>query len=223
MIDMSLSTPIDDKEIYNHPLEIVSEILQKHNLPKQTHEHIIVGLSPLLEKNHPSPEICDFFSKHCRDSPRSHIVIEMFTPVVQRILKHNGDFGKYPHMRLFVQNYLMALVSQNGGMQTVQNFVVSMHSLSSQCPFPRVLPNFVAVCLAAIHGCFEIPFKSLRKQSTTNDMVSDYQLDKEEQMICYTTMMHTMSKFEDWRTHLAQLLQSRPFPDKALTSEKFIK
>ena len=155
MIEMSLTTPIEDTEIYQYPLELVSEILQKHHLPKPTHEEVIVSLSPLLEKNHPSPEICDFFSRHCRDSPRSHIVIEMFSPVVQRILKHNGDFGRYPRMRLFVQDYLMALISQNDGLQTVQNFVRSMHSPSSQCPFPRVLPNFVSVCLAAIHGCFE--------------------------------------------------------------------
>jgi hypothetical protein len=152
---MSLTTPIDDYEINQYPLELISEILQRHNLPRQAHEEVIVALSPLLEKNHPSPEICDFFSRHCRDSPRSHIVIEMFTPVVQRILKHNNDFGRYPRMRLFVQDYLMALISQNSGLQTVQNFVISMHSTCSQCPFPRVLPNFVSVCLAAIHGCFE--------------------------------------------------------------------
>jgi hypothetical protein len=155
LIDMSLSTPVEDTEIYSYPLELISEILQKHALPKPIHEEIIVSLSPLLEKNHPSPEICDFFSKHCIDSPRSHIVIEMFTPVVQRILKHNGDFGKYPRMRLFVQDYLMALISQNDGLKTVQNFVRIMHSTSSQCPFSRVLSNFVAVCLAAVHGCFE--------------------------------------------------------------------
>ena len=155
MIEMSTTTPIDDSEISQYPLELVSEILQKHQLPKPAHEEIIVALSPLLEKNHPSPEICDFFSKHCRDSPRSHIVIEMFSPVVQRILKHNGDFGRYPRMRLFVQDYLMALASQNAGLQTVQNFVNSMHSSSSHCPFPRVLPNFVSVCLASIHACFE--------------------------------------------------------------------
>jgi hypothetical protein len=155
MIDMSLTIPIDDGEIFQFPLELVSEVLQKHHFPRQTHEEVIVCLGPLLEKNHPSPEICDFFSRHCRDSPRSHIVIEMFSPVVQRILKHNDDFGRYLRMRLFIQDYLMALMSQNTGLETVQSFVQSMHSSASQCPFPRVLPNFVAVCLAAIHGCFE--------------------------------------------------------------------
>ncbi len=47
--------------------------------------------------------------------------------------------------------------------------------------------------------------------------------EQEDQLICHTTMMYTMSTFEDWRTHLAQLLQSVPFPDKALTHDKFIK
>jgi len=155
MIDMSLTMPLDDTEIYQFPLELISDILQKHKLPKQVHEDVIISLSPLLEKNHPSPQICDFFSKHCRDCPRSNIVLDTFSPVVTRILKHNGDFGRHPRMRLFIQDYLIALMSQNSGLEAVQQFVIQMHSTSIQCPFPRVLPNFVSVCLASIHGCFE--------------------------------------------------------------------
>ena len=30
-----------------------------------------------------------FYLQHCKNSPRSQIVIELFTPVVHRILKHN--------------------------------------------------------------------------------------------------------------------------------------
>jgi len=52
-------------------------------------EDVIVTLAPLLENNTPSPQICNFFSKHCRSAPRSTLVIDMFTPVVRRILKHN--------------------------------------------------------------------------------------------------------------------------------------
>ncbi|CAF5079499.1 unnamed protein product, partial [Rotaria sp. Silwood1] len=91
MIDFAMTIPIEDVEIHQFPLEIISEILQQQqfNLPRFVHENVIVSLAPLLEKNYPSPEICDFFTRHCRDSPRSQIVIEMFTPVVQRILKHN--------------------------------------------------------------------------------------------------------------------------------------
>jgi hypothetical protein len=65
----------------------------------------------------------------------------MFTPVVQRILKHNTvgieiflsncvfivesvkDFGRYPRMRIFVQEYLLALNSQNDGLRVVQDFI----------------------------------------------------------------------------------------------------
>jgi hypothetical protein len=155
LIEISTTIPLNDSEVYQFPLEIVSEILQSKVLPREVYEEIIVAIGPLLENNHPSAEICDFFSKHCRDSPRSHIVIEMFTPVVERILKHNGDFGRQLRMRSFIQDYLVALISQNHGIKTVQSFVTSMHSTSSQCPFPRVLPNFVSVCLAAIHSCFE--------------------------------------------------------------------
>ena len=53
------------------------------------HESIITAVAPLLVNNQPSPEICAFFSKHCRNSPRSTVVLEMFMPVIQRILKHN--------------------------------------------------------------------------------------------------------------------------------------
>lgn len=32
-------------------------------MPRSSHEDIIIALAPLFENNHPSPEICDFFSK----------------------------------------------------------------------------------------------------------------------------------------------------------------
>ena len=47
--------------------------------------------------------------------------------------------------------------------------------------------------------------------------------EREDQLVCYTTMMLTMSKFDDWRAHLAQLLQSVPFPDQTLTHSTFTK
>lgn len=31
----------------------------------------------------------------------------------------------------------------------------SMHGPTGHCPHPRVLPNLVAVCLAAIYSCYE--------------------------------------------------------------------
>ncbi|EMP36223.1 C-Maf-inducing protein [Chelonia mydas] len=135
LVDMALNSPLQDDSIHQAPLEIVSKLLSENtNLTTQDHESIIV---------------------HCRERPRSMVVIEVFTPVVQRILKHNMDFGKCPRLRLFTQEYILALNELNAGMEVVKKFIHSMHGPTGQCPHPRVLPNLVAVCLAAIYSCYE--------------------------------------------------------------------
>ncbi|XP_030313498.1 C-Maf-inducing protein isoform X1 [Calypte anna] len=156
LVDMALTSPLQDDSIHQAPLEIVSKLLsENNNLTTQDHESIIVAIAPLLENNHPPPDLCEFFCKHCRERPRSMVVIEVFTPVVQRILKHNMDFGKCPRLRLFTQEYILALNELNAGMEVVKKFIHSMHGPTGQCPHPRVLPNLVAVCLAAIYSCYE--------------------------------------------------------------------
>ncbi|KAK2509992.1 hypothetical protein MC885_015739 [Smutsia gigantea] len=156
LVDMALASPLQDDSISQAPLEIVSKLLSENtNLTTQEHENIIVAIAPLLENNHPPPDLCEFFCKHCRERPRSMVVIEVFTPVVQRILKHNMDFGKCPRLRLFTQEYILALNELNAGMEVVKKFIQSMHGPTGHCPHPRVLPNLVAVCLAAIYSCYE--------------------------------------------------------------------
>ncbi|CAH7055949.1 Cmip [Phodopus roborovskii] len=156
LVDMALTSPLQDDSINQAPLEIVSKLLSENtNLTTQEHESIIVAIAPLLENNHPPPDLCEFFCKHCRERPRSMVVIEVFTPVVQRILKHNMDFGKCPRLRLFTQEYILALNELNAGMEVVKKFIQSMHGPTGHCPHPRVLPNLVAVCLAAIYSCYE--------------------------------------------------------------------
>lgn len=156
LVDMALSSPLQDESIHQAPLHIISTLLAENtNLGAQDHESIIVAIAPLLENNHPPPDLCEFFCKHCRERPRSMVVIEVFTPVVQRILKHNMDFGKCPRLRLFTQEYILALNELNAGMEVVKKFIFSMHGPTGQCPHPRVLPNLVAVCLAAIYSCYE--------------------------------------------------------------------
>uniref|UniRef100_A0A3Q3QJS2 PH domain-containing protein n=1 Tax=Monopterus albus TaxID=43700 RepID=A0A3Q3QJS2_MONAL len=156
LVDMALTSPLQDDSIHQAPLHIISTLLAENsNLSTQDHESIIVAIAPLLENNHPPPDLCEFFCKHCRERPRSMVVIEVFTPVVQRILKHNMDFGKCPRLRLFTQEYILALNELNAGMEVVKKFVHSMHGPTGQCPHPRVLPNLVAVCLAAIYSCYE--------------------------------------------------------------------
>ncbi|GFN79289.1 C-maf-inducing protein, partial [Plakobranchus ocellatus] len=220
LIDVSLITPIQDASVYRFPLDLVSDLLQDNDefLSKEFQETIIIALTPLLEKNHPTQEICDFFSKHCKDSPRSTLVIELFTPVVHRILKHNTDFGKYPRMRYFVQEYIQALNCQNDGLKVVTSLVKSMHGPGSTCPHPRVLPNLVAVCLAAIYNCYEE-----RKHSSMENVNSDDfdQIEWENKLLCYVSMMETMSEFDDWRYILGSLLQPIPFPDDAIADSLF--
>ncbi|CAL8262732.1 unnamed protein product [Merluccius merluccius] len=156
LVDMALTSPLQDESIHQAPLHIISTLLAENTkLSSQDHENIIVAIAPLLENNHPPPDLCEFFCKHCRQRPRSMVVIEVFTPVVQRILKHNMDFGKCPRLRLFTQEYILALNKLNAGMEVVKKFVHSMHGPTGQCPHPRVLPNLVAVCLAAIYSCYE--------------------------------------------------------------------
>ncbi|KAG5848551.1 hypothetical protein ANANG_G00099650 [Anguilla anguilla] len=156
LVDLALTSPLQDDSIHQAPLHIISTLLAENsNLSAQEHENIIVAIAPLLENNHPPPDLCEFFCKHCRERPRSMVVIEVFTPVVQRILKHNMDFGKCPRLRLFTQEYILALNELNAGMEVVKKFIHSMHGPTGQCPHPRVLPNLVAVCLAAIYSCYE--------------------------------------------------------------------
>jgi len=220
MIALSLCTPIQDKSIYQFPLDLVSRLLQENEacISQVEHEQIIVALAPLLENNQPTQEICDFFSRHCKHSPRSHIVIELFTPVVQRILKHNTDFGKFPRMRTFIQEYVQALSSQNDGRRVVQNFVKSMHGQASNCPHPRVLPNLVAVCLSAMYNIYEERKNLTLTIINTNEMYLD---DMDDKSLSYVAILETMSEYDDWRPTLSSLLQPIPFPDDALGHSLF--
>ncbi|RXG70795.1 C-Maf-inducing protein [Armadillidium vulgare] len=154
-------------------------------MSRHTNEEIIVTLAPLLENNKPSAEICSFFSRHCSDNPRSRLVIDMFTPVVSRILKHNVDFGKYPHVRRFVQDYIQALNSQNDGQNVVHKFVRDTHGNGINCPHLRVLPNLVAVCTSAIFTLLE----SQRNRQSLN-IFGDQETN--QHLRCYFSVLSVM-------------------------------
>ncbi|XP_035680577.1 C-Maf-inducing protein-like isoform X1 [Branchiostoma floridae] len=183
LIDMSLKTQLQDDSIHQVPLEIFSQLLVKNPelIEKADQECLIRHMAPLLEDNQPSIEIAEFFSKICRDSPRSEIVTSIFTPIIQRILKHTSDFGKFPRLRMFVQDYILALNSQNDGTTSVKAFIKCMHGPASACPHHRVLYNLVSVCLAAIYSCFEdgvyhfnfgVHHSTIPEHKTTNSSTS---------------------------------------------------
>jgi len=69
------------------------------------------------------------------------------------------------------------------------------------------------------------PFFNSYRTNITNisTVVKLTEQERQEKLKCFTTMMYTMSKFDDWRAHLAQLLQSVPFPDQSLTHSTFTK
>ncbi|NXS45003.1 CMIP protein, partial [Balaeniceps rex] len=157
LVDMALTSPLQDDSIHQAPLEIVSKLLsENNNLTTQDHESIIVAIAPLLENNHPPPDLCEFFCKHCRERPRSMVVIEVFTPVVQRILKHNMDFGKCPRLRLFTQEYILALNELNAGLEVVKKFIHRLQKiLTSEC---CTLSCSLLLCLSIEIICLFLKF-----------------------------------------------------------------
>ncbi|KAK3854226.1 hypothetical protein Pcinc_039278 [Petrolisthes cinctipes] len=221
LVELSLATPLHDHTVCRVPLELASSILTTGEkwLSRQMTEEIIVTLAPLLENNQPSPEICQFFSQHCTDNPRSCLVIDMFTPIIKRILKHNVDFGKYPYVRRFVQDYIQALNSQNDGRRVVHEFVDSMHGPTSTCPHLRVLPNLVAVCTAAT-CMLVVENKNIERLNSMQVHAAD---EVAHHLACYLSVLNKICDYDDWRPGLAQLLQPIPFPDEALADEEFIR
>ncbi|CAF3404799.1 unnamed protein product [Rotaria socialis] len=217
-----MATPIEDAQVQLFPLEIASEVVQKQEFDSSltVHESTIETLTSLLEKGYPSPAMCDFFNQYCRGNPRSQIVIEMFTPAIERILKHNTDFVKYMRMRMLVQEYLLALDSQNADSDVVEDFIKRMHGYTTFCPFLLVLSNFISVCLSGIDEFFQHR-KNFHFQDKTNRTV--YEEKTDSQLVCYAKILQRISTFYDWRPHLAVVLQLVPFPYLALEHISFMK
>ncbi|CAF4452233.1 unnamed protein product [Rotaria sp. Silwood2] len=190
MINFVMTTPIEDVEVHHFPLEIIFEILQQEfNLVHVFRANVIETLEPLLEKNYPSPEMCNFFSRHCRDDSRSQIVIQMFTRAIEKILKHNTDFSKYPRLRTLVQEYILALNSQNDGLHVVQEFIKRLHGSTMVCPFLRVLSNLISVCLSAVYNVFQ-GRKNLCFENT--ESYRAYEEETKIQVVCYTKILQTI-------------------------------
>ncbi|CAF1447579.1 unnamed protein product, partial [Rotaria magnacalcarata] len=183
-----MATPIEDAQVQQFPLEIALKPAQKQEFDSSltVHENTIETLTSLLEKDYPSPAMCDFFNQYCRDSARSRIVIEMFTPAIERILKHNTDFVKYMRMRMLVQEYLLALDSQNADSDVVENFIKRMHGSTTFCPFLLVLSNLISVCLSGIDELFQYR-KNVHFQDKTNCTV--YEEKTDSQLVCYAKIL----------------------------------
>lgn len=229
LVELTTSTPLQDECISHVPIEIVSRLLNEDiNLwsDRNASEELIMTIAPLLENTTPSPEIYLFFSQHCILHPRSSLITDIFTPIVYRILKHNVDFGKCPFTRKLVRVYIGALSLLNDSNEVIRRFVMSIHGSSCGCPHPRILPNLISVCLAAVFSkCGSASI--LDRRNSTNEVCSkevDSDIeDKKLPVDCYLNIIVHVSEFDDWLPGLAQLLQPLPFPDEALGNENFIR
>ncbi|KAG8183975.1 hypothetical protein JTE90_007408 [Oedothorax gibbosus] len=227
LVDLVLSTPLQDESIFHSALDVISEVLVKGKtwMSRSIAEEVIVTVSQLLERMTPTSEICDFFCWHCRENPRSTVVLDICTPIVQRILKHNMDFGKYPQTRVFVQEYFLAVNCQNRGDNIIKEFVEGMHGLGSKCPHPRVLQNLVNICVAAIYSIFENRKTDFMERSTEeerNSVDSNSYKEWETKLDCFINIFLLISQFDDWRSSMAEMLQPIPFHESAIACRRFM-
>ncbi|XP_039276541.1 C-Maf-inducing protein isoform X4 [Nilaparvata lugens] len=228
LVDFVKSTPIQDECVSHVPIEIVSSVLEENSdswcTEKGMSEEVLSAMLPLLENTPPTPQMCHVMSAHCTNHPRSPLIHAAFTPVIHRILKHNVDFSKFPHTRRLVQDYIYALHSHNDGVDVIRRFVASVHGPTSGCPHPRVLPNLISVCLAALFAEYEVPSMLQRRNllSGSPDTKTD-ETELSSIVNCYLNVFHNVCEYDDWLPGLAQLLQPIPFPDTALASAAFVR
>ncbi|KAG2469841.1 CMIP protein, partial [Polypterus senegalus] len=243
LVDMALTSPLQDDSIHQAPLEIVSKLLSENiNLTTQEHENIIVAIAPLLENNHPPPDLCEFFCK---------------------------DFGKCPRLRLFTQEYILALNELNAGMEVVKKFIQSRDNSPSlkeirngcqqQCDrkpnlplrLLRANPDLVSqevtspteprIKSVVIVNSSEIHVE-LKHNNTANQKLKSPAGNESEPnlidcllvspacstmnielspqadrvLVCYVEILKMLSDYDDWRPALASLLQPIPFPKEEL-------
>lgn len=208
LVSFCLRTPITDPDVHQLPLSTMSTLLTNHgnDLNDELRTEIIKVIAPILETSSLTPLICDSFHKMIKDHPKVEIQ-ESFLPPVQRVMKHNTDFGKFPHLRIFIQDYLLYTYAQKA--DGINAFIQGLHTATTTCPHPRVLPNLVTVSLAAIYSVYEDEAEQLT--------------DTEKRSIveCFKQVFRSICKFYDWLPYLSVLLQAVPFPCEALKDSHF--
>ncbi|XP_042894636.1 C-Maf-inducing protein [Parasteatoda tepidariorum] len=222
LVDMTLSTPLQDECLISSALNIISDVLSKGSswMTRSIAEEVIITVATIFEYSTPTSEICDFFCWHCRENPRSVVILDIFTPIVEKILKHNMDFGKHLKTRLFVQEYILAVNCQNRGDRIIKEFIDGIHGPASICPHPRVVFNIVAICVAAIQTIFSNKRAEFLEEANQTKSDLEY-INWETKLDCFTYIFSLLTTFDDWRVHIAELLQPIPFHDDALACVNF--
>lgn len=169
MVDFALWTSLQDERVSVAPLEAVAkhledsvvespiennseksteEISQYQNDRKHWAEVILSVVSPLLDKVALPVCLTRVLVKLAQQHPQSSLVTAI-SPAITRCLKHTVDFGKSLDMRKLLQVFIASLYA-TGGEQAIRDYIASIHGSGSDCPHPRMLPNLVSVCVAAI-------------------------------------------------------------------------
>ncbi|XP_076387311.1 C-Maf-inducing protein isoform X2 [Megachile rotundata] len=169
MVDFALWTSLQDERVTAAPLEAAAKLLDDsvtddsdrmseksneeisryQNDRKQWAEAILSVVTPLLDKVALPACLAKVLAKLAEQHPQSPLVFSI-SPAITRCLKHTVDFGKSPDMRRLLQVFLAALHASTEGEQIIRDYVAAVHGPGSDCPHPRVLPNLVSVCVAAI-------------------------------------------------------------------------
>ncbi|XP_018048131.1 PREDICTED: C-Maf-inducing protein-like [Atta colombica] len=220
MVDFALWTPLQDERVAGAPLEAVAKLLDEPSVEpdldgkieevvhdrRSWAEAVLAVVAPLLEKAAPPATLARVLAKLAQQHPRSQLV-PMLSPAITRCLKHTVDFGKSPDMRKLLQVFVAALYENNDGEQAIRDYISSVHGPGSDCPHPRVLPNLMSICVAAIFHRFEVSGRVLSNEDKSLSLPP---------LHCYLLVLNIASEYADWRSGLGALLQPVPFPEEAL-------
>ncbi|XP_032681051.1 C-Maf-inducing protein-like [Odontomachus brunneus] len=224
MVDFALWTPLQDERVAGAPLEAVAKLLEEPAVESDSDgkteeivrdrrnwaEAVLSVVAPLLEKAAPPPALARALARLAQQHPRSQLVPAL-SPAITRCLKHTVDFGKSPDMRKLLQVFVAALYENNDGEQAIRDYISSVHGPGSDCPHPRVLPNLVSICVAAIFHRFEVSSR-VSSNEDRSPLLPPLQ--------CYLLVLNVASEYADWRPGLGALLQPVPFPEEALAMKE---
>ncbi|KMQ92135.1 c-maf-inducing protein, partial [Lasius niger] len=256
MVDFALWTPLQDERVAGAPLEAVAKLLEEPSTDPDADakvegcvrdrrswaEAVLSVVAPLLEKAAPPAALARALARLTQQHPRSQLV-PMLGPAITRCLKHTVDFGKSPDMRKLLQVFVAALYENNDGEQAIRDYILSVHGPGSDCPHPRVLPNLVSICVAAIfHRQVSSVVTSGNNKRTYRLIIRDFQQchrfrlqvrSVESRVVkrgqaavvaAFAVLLARLehckwgfrSEYADWRPGLGALLQPVPFPEEAL-------
>ncbi|XP_057337872.1 C-Maf-inducing protein-like [Microplitis mediator] len=232
MVDFALWTPLQDDRINATPLEAVAKLLNGSLLIKMNEsqdnikedqescemasfneqrnwaEAVLAVADPLLEKAPLPPVLAIALSRLVLQHPKSSLV-PAITPAVTRYLKHSVESSKTPDMRKLCQIFVDALYQNSE--QSLRDYISYVHGPGSDCPHPRIIPNFISACIGGIFSFFEVPKHSL-------DISQDLPVPP---LDAYLLGLIIISEYYNSKIFLSSVLQAVPFPGDALINKQF--